>query len=311
MNIVQDFDSKRYFLGRLCLRQHEWQSTGKSLRNYSRKECVECCKIKGKRSPQTYTICGLQKSDIDECIQRYNLGEPLISLGCYYKVAPQTIAYHLRQNGVSIAERGNRETDRDSVLTQKEFQIIEGELLGDGYLRKTKTSIHVAFGHTTIHEGYRQYLVENLSILKDALLMQYEKKESIRNGKISVHQAQFKVQSKSDRCLSRFFSRWYPEGKKIVPQDLILTSTVALHWYLGDGWLSKRNVNGRVYKQIGLATNCFLEEDVDFLIFQLKENGISAVRQKRNSISIPVKSHSSFLNFIGESPVKGLSYRWG
>ena len=36
------FDSQKYFLGKLCIRQHNYRETGKTLRRISTRHCLEC-----------------------------------------------------------------------------------------------------------------------------------------------------------------------------------------------------------------------------------------------------------------------------
>lgn len=60
---------------------------------------------------------------------------------------------------------------------------------------------------------------------------------------ISLPYIEFKI----ERC------RWYPDGVKIVPKDIILTPECVINWYLGDG-----------DNQVKLATMGF---DIDSLMF--------------------------------------------
>lgn len=46
MNILGDFDTSKFYLGKLCLRQHEYQNTGKTLRRIKTRSCLQCHKIK-------------------------------------------------------------------------------------------------------------------------------------------------------------------------------------------------------------------------------------------------------------------------
>jgi hypothetical protein len=44
MDILQSFDSSRFYLGKLCPQGHEWENTGQSLRHYHQSRCVTCKK---------------------------------------------------------------------------------------------------------------------------------------------------------------------------------------------------------------------------------------------------------------------------
>ncbi|MFX1513498.1 MAG: hypothetical protein ACFFCQ_13010 [Promethearchaeota archaeon] len=79
------------------------------------------------------------------------------------------------------------------------------------------------------------------------------------------------LRSKYTVQLYKQYLRWYPEGKKRIPKDLTLTPLVVFHWYMGDG--------GADIGRVKLATCCFPEEDVDFLIKIMKEElGISSFK---------------------------------
>jgi len=74
-------------------------------------------------------------------------------------------------------------------------------------------------------------------------------------------------------------NKWYKKinGKtiKVVPRDLKLTPTTLLFWYLGDGSLIRRKKNLSRIPFIVLATNNFLEEDIEFLIKKLQKFGLN------------------------------------
>lgn len=53
------------------------------------------------------------------------------------------------------------------------------------------------------------------------------------------------------------YSLWYPNNKKIVPQNLVLTPNILLHWYLGDGSLS--------FGSFYISTQSFTKEENLFL----------------------------------------------
>lgn len=60
--------------------------------------------------------------------------------------------------------------------------------------------------------------------------------------------------------------RWYPKGKKVIPQDIDLTPLMLAHWYMGDGCLhigdKKRK---KKYYRLFFCTESFKPNDVLFL----------------------------------------------
>ena len=64
--------------------------------------------------------------------------------------------------------------------------------------------------------------------------------------------------------LHALYTKWYPQGKKVVPRDITFTPTVLLHWYLGDGNIDRQRIT--------LHTEGFSKEEVEFLVQRLKED---------------------------------------
>ena len=99
--------------------------------------------------------------------------------------------------------------------------------------------------------------------------------------------------------------KWYPNGKKIIPKDLIITPTVFLHWFLGDGNYNKSH-------GITLCTDSFSEKDVLTLINNLNKNYCieSYHRKLTNRIIIPNRYVFEIFNIIGQSPVYCYLHKW-
>ncbi len=104
--------------------------------------------------------------------------------------------------------------------------------------------------------------------------------------------------------------RWYPEGVKVVPNDLNLSVVALLFWYLGDGGLSN-SVNSRV----SLSTHQFKHADVDFLIYLLKSNwgltsAVAYSDRGKPRLYLNHPDSESFLKIVGPPPVHTLRYKW-
>ena len=104
---------------------------------------------------------------------------------------------------------------------------------------------------------------------------------------------------------------WYKKLKR-VPRNIILNSTVLLHWYLGDGCLVKQCPNKKTYHYIRLYTNGFLKKDVLFLRKILKEQlnlnfKVMKMKYKNGKICyfLRTKECEKFLKITGDCP-KGI-----
>jgi len=73
--------------------------------------------------------------------------------------------------------------------------------------------------------------------------------------------------------------KWYKRCNnkiiKTLPNDLKITPTILLFWYLGDGSLIRRKNDQNRVPTIVLATNCFSKEDIEFLIKKLKYSNLN------------------------------------
>ena len=107
---------------------------------------------------------------------------------------------------------------------------------------------------------------------------------------------------------------WYPHGKKIIPDNLILTPLTCLIWYIGDGCIS----HSKNTQYIKLATQCFSKEDQErILLPQLKEfeahlikADISKDGEQQYFIYIPRRKIKKFLEYIGPCPFSDYQYKW-
>lgn len=83
--------------------------------------------------------------------------------------------------------------------------------------------------------------------------------------------------------------RWYPCEKKLVPRDLVLTKTVLLYWFCGDG--THDGVGHLLF-----CTQGFRKSDVDFLVSCLRRDlGIHANRQRtqrEGQYTITIQRHN-------------------
>lgn len=101
--------------------------------------------------------------------------------------------------------------------------------------------------------------------------------------------------------------RWYPNGKKIVPRDIILSPETVYWWYVGDGHLNKRD--GCVV----FCTNGFSIEDVEFLCSSYPLKGWEArihLNRGRPIIHIPRRHVGNLLEHIGPCRNPEYEYKW-
>ena len=202
------------------------------------------------------------------------------------------------------------------LLEDKEFcQVIDGELLGDGCITRQnlRNKTYYIFTYQTVNEQYARYLHSIISQKIKSLSKVYigqNKKVHYINNKLVVNNVFYALRF-AHKVFQSFYNRWYISGHKKVPCDLLLSPTICLHWYIGDGTICARSSS-----VITLCTQSFKENEIDFLIQQLNSIGLRATKclynkLKQQFIMRIICGHAlNFLSFIGQSPVTSYAYKW-
>jgi len=245
-------------------------------------------------------------------------------LGCE-KSAPQiakeidanpTVIYKwLRKHNIPV--RSNADgiylSKRNKIeITPYLKSLLEGELLGDGGLQLRKSGRSALYQHTTKHREYLEWLSGEFAsqgLEQSGKLTQNQLAVTRKDG-IETKYSVWQYASLSYPELAKMKALWYPEGKKIVPKNIVLNPIVARQWYIGDGSLTHLNRdNSNPY--IVLATCAFSEHSINTLIEQLSNLGFQATHQKvGNIIYIRTSSVKDFLDYMGPSPVSCYDYKF-
>lgn len=186
-------------------------------------------------------------------------------------------------------------------LSQEAIEWISGELLGDGHLHSW-SSRSAVFTYGSKYLEYIKYVKNILKLFGVEGTKIYKR----YNDKFDCYSYHYQTRRYPEFLPIR--KKWYPEGKKVVPRDIKLTSLTIRQWMIGDGSLGKTK-KGTPY--ITLATCGFFIKDVEFLVKKLKELGFKATRQSAaNIIRISTQSTKDFLDYIGKCPVNCYQYKF-
>ena len=171
-------------------------------------------------------------------------------------------------------------------------QFIEGSLLGDAYISKINV---FGFNHSDKQREYFNHKVDLLTSCGNKIRVS---EESLPETFIKDHKVgpTVKLIARTTKLHKWVILRdkWYPNGKKIVPTDLVLTPTALAYWYMDDGSANMRSkhnstVGGKKYEyicqpyinQIRLYTDGFDVASQELLEKRLKELGITSRHYKR------------------------------
>lgn len=196
--------------------------------------------------------------------------------------------------------------------------VIEGCLLGDACLtiwnKKSKNS-SPCFCKGNIHLEHIEYVAKELFPYTWNQRIDMELREKL--GKKDL----YLLRSFTHQALKPYFERWYPLSKeytKHVPEDLLLTPTVLLHWFLDDGNSYQRRKTSKT-KQVVITfcTESFPKTNQEMLQAKLFETFGLKVRLAKQSVGgynyrlVLIQSQASyFYDLIGPSPIQCMRYKW-
>lgn len=176
---------------------------------------------------------------------------------------------------------------KNNTFSAQQLSIITGSLLGDGHLTRQQYG-NSAFtkNQCVAHNEYLKWHSHQFGSLSCPI----KTYSTTLKGKI-YYRNTFRV--KSHPFFSGLRQKWYPNGEKIVPHDLILDPLALAIWYFDDG----SNVISA--RRISLATYCFSKSDVQFLSDLLLNNfGIKCYINKKNVLVVRTESYKSMIKVV-------------
>ncbi|MGI6226237.1 MAG: hypothetical protein ACOYJ1_08300 [Peptococcales bacterium] len=226
-------------------------------------------------------------------VEDYINGKSLSKLSQETGINIGTLRYSLQKLGIpirSISEGVNiylRDKGKDDVqLSSTNQQILIGNLLGDGSLRKlVKRALYT---HTDKNYEYVEWLKNEFK--KDNITFQ-----EVRQSENKC----FALESHVFSCFNDFYDLFYPNRKRVVPENIELTPLVLRQWYISDGSVCS-------HKGLKLAK---MEYNKSLLEQLRKHIGQECTRQLE-SYYIPKSLRFAFIDYIGECPTKCYEYKW-
>lgn len=190
-------------------------------------------------------------------------------------------------------------------FSDKLSDLLEGELLGDGFIGMN-SSRSARYAHSSKHEEYLIWLSKTFASLGLEQIGKINERWHKKSKTFSYHYT-----SKSYPELVPLRKCWYPDGKKIVPKDLVLTPIMARQWYIGDGRLGD---SAKKRPQISFSTCDFDKASINHLLKELGAKGFKVSHwPSSNKIGLSVYSVKDFLDYIGPCPKEiqnCYGYKW-
>lgn len=191
----------------------------------------------------------------------------------------------------------------DSIINDDLKSIIDGMLMGDGSITIYENTKVGRLSIGSVHKEFAQYCSN--------LLKPYGASEPhFNSGEKGKGMWSTRTFSHPDFYEQR--QRWYPNGKKDIPSDIIFNKMFLTLWYLGDGCLSGGNGEENS-RYLYFATQGFPEKSLqDIVIPKFNSIGIETRGvSKENCVGISAKSFWTLLKLMGsESPVRCFDYKF-
>lgn len=192
------------------------------------------------------------------------------------------------------------------IEMKKEY--IDGFLLGDGCVSidKRMKSKKARATCSLEHREFCEYLIN--------FFKEYDSTVSKYNDKKMKQGFSFNGRTKYSKELYQQRLRWYPEdqgGKsfKQVPNDVEITPTSVMMWYLGDG--SVINQNNWQSMKVRLSTDGFKRSGVQLLVDKLNGLKIWCHIDFDQRIQVKARGVPAFFDYIGrKSPIKCYDYKF-
>lgn len=187
--------------------------------------------------------------------------EPL-EIAKKYGMAREAVYHRMRMEGITY-----KENPLNAIpLTESQREFCFGSLLGDasGSL-SCSGNCYLKFAHSHIQEDYLRW--------KHQVMLPF----SMKICEYNTTQHWFEFVTRTGHQFKFLHSMFYPESKKIVPDDLSLLTPFAIAvWYMDDGSINRRD------RRYIFATNCFSDLEVNRLIEKLATYNVIARLTHRN-----------------------------
>ncbi len=229
-------------------------------------------------------------------------GKSLAEIARMYATNTGTVHRVFTRFGIQRRKPGEAadEVATKSVALSASFaELIEGELLGDGSLRRYKNG--AIFQYTSKYYDYAMWLTE-----------QFEG-EGIECSEVTEHQRDagnvvFNFQTLAYKELGDLYDKWYDaSARKRLPEGFKLSPIALRQWFIGDG----SNVTESKAKYISCYT-AFSSDDKDRLKTMLERSldRNLVFHEGGNKIYINADAVKALFDYIGPCPVSCYEYKW-
>ena len=148
-------------------------------------------------------------------------------MGCSYGV----VGKNLNDYNIPIKPTGYfSQTQLVINMTDEMYEMLYGALLGDGSLRCS--GVNANFYYCSKSYQHVEYVCRLFIESIENSHINHRERYDKRTQKTYTT---YEYQSIASKTFTDEYYRWYKEGVKHIPQDLVLTPLICKIWYIGDG----------------------------------------------------------------------------
>ncbi len=155
----------------------------------------------------------------------------------------------------------------DEIISKLDMEMIDGLILSDAYLERLKNKF--SNSRFQLYQSLNHYdLMDKVSKMFFNAGIGVWLEPIIKDG-FKKNSTGYMICTKRHPVFRQMRLKWYPNGKKIIPKDLVLTPKTIAYWFMGDGhsgWI--KGIHSKSH--IGFSTHSFSKYDVELLIEKLK-----------------------------------------
>lgn len=252
--------------------------------------------------------------DISVLLAKHSTGVTQEMLAAEFGVSSSVVSYIVKIHGSPRLRCFRPLSYFPRVSLNDEW--LTGWLLGDGGLELLPSGKSCRAQHSTKYKEYAEYVAhmwKGMGMKHGPIHLVHPKDEE-GNPYVAYH-----VASHVHPDLWKVARRWYPEGVKIIPRDLVVTPTILREWYLGDG-----NLSQGLYPRIHMGG--ITGREARFLwrrLVQIFGRGVKfsevppsvvrstgTVRKVRWVLVIESFLIPRFFSYMGSCPLSCYNYKW-
>lgn len=244
----------------------------------------------------------------DDIISLYNSGKSSYQIADEYNTHAGTIRQVLiGLNGIKLRSVGEAQFNRFAnykKVSDNMLEHIDGWLLGDGSISIYGSKKQARFTHVSKHEEYIDYII-NLFKSDGIKCRKHKNQDKVYK---TFH---YRMITESTIQFREIYERWYSNKKKIVPENLNLTSNIIKNWIYDDGTTSPTKGHLR------LCTCGFSVKENELLALKLskyigKSKNIGVIEKASGNPRIYCSKidANKILTKIGKYDINCFSYKW-